>query len=102
MSHFQVKRNLKEFLQLINEAHLNSGRTLREVGDLCYLDHSYIARILQGERHPQRDKLILICFLGWNLDFYDTELILKAGKYKTHINWKKAGWSQQESTGVNK
>jgi hypothetical protein len=102
MSEFTKLVNKKEFLKLIKEAHLNSGRTLREVGELCYLNYSYIGRILNGERHPQRDQLILICFSGWNLDVYDTDLILKAGNYKTLNDWKKAGWSQQESTRVNK
>jgi hypothetical protein len=101
MLQIPINGNEKEFLILIKDAHNNSSRTLREVGDLCYLNYSYIGRILTGERRPRRDQLIVICFLGWNLDIYDTDLILKTGGYKPLINWVKAGWSQQESIGVN-
>lgn len=46
----------------------------------------------------QRDQLIVIYWLGWNLDFCDTDLRRKVGGYKTRFHWDDAGWSQEEST----
>jgi hypothetical protein len=91
--------NKKQFLILLNDAHRNSGRTYQDVSDFCGLNPSYIRRILHGERRPQRDKLLALCLFGWSIDPYDTEDILKAGGYKTILNWSKMGWNwQQEST----
>ena len=72
----------KEFLILLLEAHNNSGRSLREVTELCNIDHSYLALILKGVRSPHRDLLICLCWLGWNLDIYQADEILRAGGYK--------------------
>jgi hypothetical protein len=82
----------KKFLKLLNDAHYDSGRNLREIGDLCIVDHSYVWRVLRGERRPRRDILIALCTKGWGLDLYDTDVILKTGGYKTIMDWQKAGW----------
>jgi len=80
------------FLHLMNDAHDGTGRNLREVEALCFVDHTYIYRILKGERHPNREVILRICLFGWNLDGYGTEDILRAGGYKTLLDWKEAGW----------
>jgi len=98
MANLRSKIALEEFLKLLNEAHIQSGRSLREVSDLCIIDRSYVSFILNGHRHPNRDVLIALCMIGWNLDVYDTDLILKEGRYKTILNWQKAGWDSLVNT----
>ena len=100
MSRSPVGSDRKRFLSLINDAHDRSGRSLREVGDFCGIDHAYISRILKGERLSNRDIILALCLFGWNLDGYDIEDILKAGGYKTILNWKKMHW-EDESTEFN-
>jgi hypothetical protein len=93
--------NNKQFLQLINEAHRDSGRTLREVGDMCNIHYSHVERILKGTRKPKRDLLIILCWNGWNLETEEGDEIIKAGGYKTLFDWKKAGWEEDLSTKDN-
>lgn len=82
-----------EFLSLLKDAHINSGRSLREIGNLCAIDHSYVARVLDGSRRARRDVLLTLCLVGWGLDPYDTDAILRTGGYKTIMDWHKAGWN---------
>ena len=67
-----------EFLAAINEAHVRSGLSLREIAQVCDLDHTYLHLILQGKRHPHRDVLISLCTFGWHLDPIETDAILMA------------------------
>jgi hypothetical protein len=67
-----------EFLAAINEAHMRSGLSLREIAQVCDLDHTYLHLILQGKRHPHRDVLISLCTFGWHLDPIETDAILMA------------------------
>lgn len=67
-----------EFLVAINEAHTRSGLSLREIAQVCDLDHTYLHLILQGKRHPHRDVLISLCTFGWHLDPIETDSILMA------------------------
>ncbi len=67
-----------EFLAAINEAHTRSGLSLREIAQVCDLDHTYLHLILQGKRHPHRDVLISLCTFGWHLDPIETDTILMA------------------------
>jgi len=84
--------DVAEFIRLINDAHKESGRNLREVAELCAIDHSYLWLILQGRRRPRWKVLLSLCTFGWGLDPYETEAILRAGHYQTIMNWQKAGW----------
>ena len=67
-----------EFLAAINEAHTRSGLSLREIAQVCDLDHTYLHLILQGKLHPHRDVLISLCTFGWHLDPIETDTILMA------------------------
>jgi hypothetical protein len=67
-----------EFLAAINDAHTRSGLSLREIAQVCDLDHTYLHLILQGKRHPHRDVLISLCTFGWHLDPIETDAILMA------------------------
>ncbi len=87
--------NKKEFLRLLNEALSNSGWSQAELAARSNIDHSYLSLILHGKRHPERDIAIRICWYGLSLDSVDGERILKAGGYKTLVNWEKAGWDQE-------
>jgi hypothetical protein len=40
-----------EFLAAINEAHVRSGLSLREIARNCDLDHTFLHLILQGKRY---------------------------------------------------
>lgn len=82
MAHGNKKRALnRRALNLMRRAHILSGRSIRGVGRRCYLDHSYVARILKGTRRPRRDKVILLCLRGWGLNIQMTDDILEAGQY---------------------
>jgi len=70
------ERNLNHYLRYIREAHVRCARSLREVGEICDLDHSYVSLILEGKRFPTRDVLITLCLLGWYLDLPQTDEIL--------------------------
>ena len=70
------ERNLNDYLRYIREAHVRGGRSLRKVGEICDLDHSYVSLILEGKRLPTRDVLITLCLLGWYLDLFQTDEIL--------------------------
>jgi len=75
-----------KFLYMINTAHINSGRSLREAADLNFIHFSHLSRILSGLTYPSRDVLISLCWSSWNLDIYQTDEILHVGGYKTIIN----------------
>jgi hypothetical protein len=72
----------KRTRDLMHRAHAISGRSTREVGAACYLDHSYVAYILKGKRRPRREKMLLLCVQGWGLDNGATNEILRHGGYQ--------------------
>jgi hypothetical protein len=77
-THSNHRASRAEFLAAINEAHTRSGLSLREIAQVCDLDHTYLHLILQGKRHPHRDVLISLCTFGWHLDPIETDMILIA------------------------
>jgi hypothetical protein len=64
-----------EYLDRLNEAHERSGFSLREVGQACDLDPSYVHYILKGTRRPQRDIIIAMGF-AYGLERVDVDEIL--------------------------
>jgi len=64
-----------EFLEVLNELHLRSGLSLREVAQDCDLDPSYVHYILKGTRRPQRDVIIALGFT-YGLDRLEVDEIL--------------------------
>ena len=68
------------YMARIDEAHERSGRSLREIAGICDLDHSYVSRMLNGERRPHRDVLISLCVFVWRQSRIETdEILLLAG-----------------------
>jgi hypothetical protein len=68
-----------EFVELLNEHHIRSGLSLREVAQACDLDASYVHYILKGARKPLRDVIIALGF-AYGLDRLEVdELLLLAG-----------------------
>lgn len=65
----------KEFLLHLNELHIRSGLSLREVASACDIDPTYIHYILKGVRRPRRDVLIALGF-AYNLDLFEMDEIL--------------------------
>jgi len=76
MSNLRPDISRDEFIRLINKAHLQSERSLREAADLCHIDHSYLSLILKGRRRASRELLTKIVLFAWNLDGYGLEEIL--------------------------
>lgn len=69
-----------DYLDKIAEAHCRSGRSLREVAAICDVEHSYVSRILNGERRPGQTALVALCVFAWGLDRAETdEILLLAG-----------------------
>jgi transcriptional regulator with XRE-family HTH domain len=64
-----------EFLELLNELHIRSGLSLREVAIACDLDPTYVHYILKGARKPQRDVIIALGF-AYGLDRLEVDEIL--------------------------
>lgn len=89
---FGAKRRL--FLELLNEAHASSGRSMQDVAERCGLDKSSVSFYLRGHRRPRRNSLLALCLYGWHLDPYETDEILRAGGYRTLMDWDKAGWDR--------
>lgn len=68
-----------ELLGLLNELHVRSGLSLREVAQACDLDPTYVHYILKGARRPQRDVIIALGF-AYGLDRLEVdEILLLAG-----------------------
>lgn len=65
----------KEFLLHLNELHIRSGLSLREVASACDIDPTYVHYILRGVRRPRRDVLIALGF-AYNLDLFEMDEIL--------------------------
>ena len=70
------------FVNLIRDAHQSSGCTLRDVGARTGLNFSYISQIINKQRRPSRDTLILLCTYGWNLELEVTDQLLESCRYK--------------------
>jgi len=52
----------------------------------CWLDESYISRLLRGERiAPSRDALILLTVFGLELEVHEADDVLMAADYKTLV-----------------
>ena len=74
-----AKTNRAEFLELLNEYHIRSGLSLREVAQACDLDPTYVHYILKGARRPQRDVIIALGFT-YGLDRLEVdEMLLLVG-----------------------
>jgi len=66
------------YLNLLVEAHQRSGLSMREVAADCDISHSYVIRILKGDRRPQRDNIIALGF-AYRLERIEVdELLLSA------------------------
>ncbi|HWQ04623.1 MAG TPA: helix-turn-helix transcriptional regulator [Longilinea sp.] len=70
-----IENTQKEFLLRLNELHISSGLSLREVALVCDIDPTYVHYILKGVRHPRRDVLIALGF-AYNLDLFEMDEIL--------------------------
>ena len=76
----ELSQARSNFLSLVGEAHRDCGKSLRDVAELCDVDHSYVSAILAGKRKPRRDVLICLCAFGWGLDRISVdEVLLSAG-----------------------
>lgn len=64
-----------EYLRLLNDFHLRSGLSLREVAQKCDTDPTYIHYILKGARRPKRDVLIALGF-AYGLERIEVDDIL--------------------------
>jgi len=74
-----AKTTRTEFIERLNEYHLRSGLSMREVAQACDLDPTYVHYILKGARRPQRDVIIAMGF-AYGLDRLEVdELLLLAG-----------------------
>jgi hypothetical protein len=81
VNRLDVKVDTKQaYLDLLNEYHLRSGLSLREVAVACDLDFSYVHYILKGERRPQRDVIIALGF-AYGLERLDVDEILILADY---------------------
>ena len=71
--------NTREYLYRLNEAHEQSGMSLREVAQACDLDPSYVHYILKGARRPKRDIIIALGY-AYTLERVEVdEILLLAG-----------------------
>ena len=69
----------EEYLEILNEQHVRSGLSLREVAHICDLDPTYVHYILKGARKPRRDVIIALGF-AYNLERVEVdEILLLAG-----------------------
>jgi hypothetical protein len=67
------------YLNLLSEAHVCSGLSLRKVASASDLDPGYVHYILKGARRPQRDVFIALGF-AYRLDRQEMdEILLFAG-----------------------
>lgn len=64
-----------EYLRLLNDIHIQSGLSLREVAAACDLDPTYVHYILKGARKPRRDVLISLGF-AYQLERVEMDEIL--------------------------
>ncbi len=74
-----IPSNRNAYLELLNEYHVRSGLSLRDVCQICDIDFTYIHNILAGKRKPNRDIIIAMGF-AYCLERVDVdELLLLAG-----------------------
>ena len=67
------------YLDLLNDFHIRSGLSLREVAQACDLDPTYVHYILKGARRPARDVIISLGFT-YRLEWVEVyEILLLAG-----------------------
>jgi hypothetical protein len=64
-----------EYLELLNDWHLRSGLSMREVAAACDFDFTYIHYILKGARRPARDVIIALGF-AYGMERVDVDEIL--------------------------
>jgi transcriptional regulator with XRE-family HTH domain len=68
-----------EYLELLNDFHVRSGLSLREVAQRCDIDPTYVHYILKGTRRPKRDVIIALGY-AYNLERMEVdEILLLAG-----------------------
>ena len=63
------------YLDLLNDFHIRSGLSLREVAQASDLDPTYVHYILKGARRPQRDVIIALGF-AYRLERVEVDEIL--------------------------
>ena len=63
------------YVPLLQEIHELSGLSLRDVANLCDVDHTYVHHILSGRKKPKRDVLIALGF-AYHLDLIEMDEIL--------------------------
>ncbi len=74
-----MKYDKAAYLELLNEYHVRSGMSLREVAQACDLDHTYVHYILAGSRRPNRDVIIALGF-AYSMERVEVdEVLLLAG-----------------------
>ena len=67
------------YIDLLNDFHVRSGLSLRDVAEYCDLDPTYVHYILKGARRPQRDVIIALGF-AYRLERVEVdEVLLLAG-----------------------
>jgi hypothetical protein len=74
------ENNRSTYLELLNEYHIRSGLSLREVAQACDLDYTYIHYILNGARRPPRDVIIALGF-AYGMERVEVDKILLLAGY---------------------
>ena len=74
-SQYFIMDSLLDYLELLNIYHFRSGLSLRDVGQACDLDPTYVHYILKGARRPARDVIIALGF-AYGLELIDVDEIL--------------------------
>lgn len=78
---------IKEFSNIIKNKRLEMNLSLRDLGELSDLDHSYIGRLEKGSSLPSRETVVK---LAKALDLSVEELLVKAGYYSNmYQKWEK-------------
>jgi hypothetical protein len=68
---------------LLQKYDQRTPKTQAQMSRDCWLDETYISRLLRGERrHPSRDALNLLAVFGLGLPLHLTDELLMAADYK--------------------
>jgi transcriptional regulator with XRE-family HTH domain len=79
----RVPKTNGEFRELLNAAYQQSGYSLRDLAAVTSLNFAYIWQIINGQRRPSRDVLIILCAYVFALDLEMTDQLLQSVGYKT-------------------